>query len=48
MLCSMIACSATQILEFARREALPIDIGKTEFGASTPQQEISALLLKHS
>ena len=36
------------ILELARREALLIDVGKTGFGASTPQQEINALLLKHS
>ncbi|MGB1792022.1 MAG: siroheme synthase CysG, partial [Paracoccaceae bacterium] len=36
------------ILELARREALLIDVGKTGFGASTPQHEINALLLKHS
>ena len=36
------------ILELARREALLIDVGKTGFGASTPQQEINDLLLQHS
>ena len=36
------------ILEFGRREARLIDVRKTEFGASTPHQEVSALLLKHS
>ena len=36
------------ILELARREVLLIDVGKTGFWASTPQQEINALLLKHS
>ena len=39
---------SNQILELARREGLLIDVGKTGFEASTPQQEINALLLKHS
>ena len=36
------------ILELARREALMIDVGKTAFGPSTPQDEINALIVEHA
>lgn len=35
------------ILELARREAVMIEVGKTGYGASTPQEDIHALLIKH-
>jgi len=36
------------ILELARREAVIIDVGKTGFGPSTPQDHINALLVEHA
>ncbi|MBP0482989.1 siroheme synthase CysG [Sagittula salina] len=36
------------ILELARREALMIEVGKTGFGPSTPQESINALLVEHA
>ncbi|TNC73788.1 siroheme synthase CysG [Rubellimicrobium roseum] len=36
------------ILDLARREALIIDAGKEGFGASTPQAEIDAMLVRHA
>jgi len=35
------------ILELARREAVMVDVGKTGFGPSTPQEQINALLVEH-
>ncbi|WP_204113988.1 siroheme synthase CysG [Shimia biformata] len=37
-----------EILELARREALMIDVGKTGFGPSTPQEKINALIVEHA
>ncbi len=39
---------AREILELARREALMIETGKTGFGASMSQAEISALMVEHA
>ena len=39
---------APEILELARREAILIETGKTGFGASTPQSDINALMVKHA
>ncbi len=36
------------ILELARREAVVIDVGKTGFGPSTPQETINALIVEHA
>ncbi|EBA08810.1 siroheme synthase CysG [Sagittula stellata] len=36
------------ILELARREATMIEVGKTGFGPSTPQETINALLVEHA
>ena len=38
---------APEILELARREALMIECGKTGFGASMAQEDITALILTH-
>lgn len=37
-----------EILELARREAILIDVGKTGFGPSTPQDQINALNVEHA
>ena len=39
---------APGILELARREALMVDVGKTPFGPSTPQDRINALIVEHA
>ena len=36
------------ILELARREAQLIDVGKTGFGPSTPQEHINDLIVEHA
>jgi uroporphyrin-III C-methyltransferase / precorrin-2 dehydrogenase / sirohydrochlorin ferrochelatase len=36
------------ILELARREAEILDVGKTGFGPSTPQEHINALIVEHA
>lgn len=36
------------ILELARREAVLIEVGKTGFGPSTPQETINALIVEHA
>lgn len=38
----------SEILELARREAIIIDAGKEGFGASMPQTDIDALIVKHA
>lgn len=37
-----------EILELARREATIIEVGKSGFGPSTPQDHINALILRHA
>lgn len=37
-----------EILELARREALFIPVGKQGFGPSTPQEDITALMISHA
>lgn len=39
---------APEILELARREALVIDVGKTGFGPSTPQDHIHDQMIRHA
>ncbi len=36
-----------EVLELARREAVLVDVGKTGFGPSTPQDRINALIVEH-
>ncbi len=38
---------SAEILELARREALMVDVGKTAFGPSMPQDQINALIVDH-
>ncbi len=37
-----------EILELARREAIMVDVGKTAFGPSTPQEKINRLIVEHA
>ncbi len=37
-----------EVLELARREAVLLNVGKTGFGPSTPQEDINALIVAHA